>query len=40
VKFGSYPYIDHPEYKTIITLEGADKEEVDAACADLVDALK
>jgi len=22
VSFGSYPFVDHPEYKTVVTLEG------------------
>ena len=29
VSFGSYPLVDHPEYKTIITLEGRSCEEGD-----------
>lgn len=36
VKFGSYPYIDHPEYKCIITVEGISKDDVDVATEDLI----
>jgi molybdopterin-biosynthesis enzyme MoeA-like protein len=36
VKFGSYPYIDHPEYKCIITVEGVSKDDVDIATEDLI----
>jgi len=39
VKFGSYPFIDHPEFKTIITLEGADEQKVEDAVANLLDML-
>jgi hypothetical protein len=27
VKFGSYPFIDHPDFKTIITVEGYNEEK-------------
>jgi molybdenum cofactor synthesis domain-containing protein len=39
VKIGSYPYIDHPEFKTIITVEGYSQEEVENAVRDLIDRL-
>jgi FAD synthetase len=39
VKFGSYPFVDHPEFKTIITLEGADRDGVEAAVAGLLAAV-
>lgn len=39
VKIGSYPYIDHPEYKTILTVEGFSPVEVDTAVSDLIDTL-
>lgn len=39
VKFGSYPFIDHPEFKTIITLEGCDREKVEHAVASLLQAM-
>ena len=39
VKFGSYPFIDHPEFKTIITIEGVSLRKVEDAAVDLVDAL-
>lgn len=39
VKFGSYPFVDHPEYKTIITLEGTDRDSVEHAVAGLLSAM-
>jgi len=36
VKFGCYPYVDHPEYKTIITLEAIDESRVEDAVAELL----
>ncbi len=39
VKFGSYPFVDHPEFKTIITLESADSHDVDVAMSSLLEAL-
>eukprot|EP01038_Epipyxis_sp_PR26KG_P009445 gene9445-12726_t len=36
VKFGSYPFIDHPEFKTIITLEGVNATTVDDALEGLL----
>jgi molybdenum cofactor synthesis domain-containing protein len=36
VKFGSYPFIDHPEYKTIITLESYNQSLLDDAMSDLI----
>jgi len=38
VKFGIYPYIDHPEYKCIIRVEGINKSDVDIATEDLINA--
>ena len=39
VKFGSYPFVDHPEFKTIITLEGPDRDSVEQAVAGLLNVL-
>lgn len=39
VKIGSYPYVDHPEFKTIITVEGYSQEKVENAVRDLIDRL-
>jgi hypothetical protein len=36
VKFGSYPFVDHPEFKTIITLEGTERRRVELAVAALL----
>eukprot|EP00596_Hydrurales_sp_CCMP1899_P000616 CAMPEP_0119050402 /NCGR_PEP_ID=MMETSP1177-20130426/69741_1 /TAXON_ID=2985 /ORGANISM="Ochromonas sp, Strain CCMP1899" /LENGTH=524 /DNA_ID=CAMNT_0007028761 /DNA_START=373 /DNA_END=1947 /DNA_ORIENTATION=+ len=39
VKFGSYPFIDHPEFKTIITVEGTDEYKVEEAVNNLLESL-
>ena len=39
VKFGSYPFIDHPEFKTIITVESIDLTAVDRAVSSMLSAL-
>lgn len=39
VKVGSYPFVDHPEFKTILTIEGESGEVVEDALADLLRAL-
>lgn len=39
IKFGSYPFVDHPEFKTIITVEGRDVTVVDDAVNQLVQSL-
>ena len=39
VDIGSYPDLDHPEYKVKITLDGRDGAAVDAATARLVESL-
>jgi FAD synthetase len=39
VKFGSYPFVDHPEFKTIITLESAERDRVERAVASLLTAV-
>lgn len=39
VKFGSYPFVDHPEFKTIITLDGVERNKVEQAVAGLLEAL-
>lgn len=39
VKIGSYPFVDHPQFKTIITLEAAQAGDVDDAVHVLVEAL-
>jgi len=36
VEIGSYPHVDAREYKVKLTLDGRDREAVDAATADLV----
>jgi molybdenum cofactor synthesis domain-containing protein len=36
VKFGSYPFIDHPEYKTIITIESYNINSLDDATSELI----
>jgi molybdopterin-biosynthesis enzyme MoeA-like protein len=36
VKFGSYPFIDHPEYKTIITIESYNISSLDDATSELI----
>mmetsp|Transcript_17905 Transcript_17905/g.25782 ORF Transcript_17905/g.25782 Transcript_17905/m.25782 type:complete len:199 (-) Transcript_17905:67-663(-) len=37
VKVGAYPFVDHPEYKTIITIQGMNTEKVDNAVAELLE---
>lgn len=37
VKFGSYPFIGHPEFKTIITIEGVSKRQVEEAVEGLLE---
>lgn len=39
VKVGSYPFVDHPDFKTIITVEGEDMQAVDNAVTELLDML-
>ncbi|HZS36672.1 MAG TPA: competence/damage-inducible protein A [Polyangia bacterium] len=39
VQVGSYPKLDHPEYKVKVTLESKQQADVEAATADLVRAL-
>jgi FAD synthetase len=39
VQVGSYPKLDHAEYKVKVTLESKDRAAVEAACAELVKAL-
>jgi molybdenum cofactor synthesis domain-containing protein len=39
VKFGSYPFVDHPEYKTIITIESANLNLLDDATSELIQQL-
>jgi FAD synthetase len=39
VKIGSYPYVEHPEFKTILTVEAAQVTEVEAAVQALITAL-
>jgi molybdopterin-biosynthesis enzyme MoeA-like protein len=39
VKFGSYPFVGHPEFKTIIVVEGSDVQRVEDAVAALLEAL-
>jgi len=39
VKFGSYPFVDHPEFKTIISIEGTIVQQVEDAVANLIDKL-
>lgn len=39
VKFGSYPFVDHPEFKTIITLTGGERRKVELAVAALLQTL-
>jgi molybdenum cofactor synthesis domain-containing protein len=39
VQVGSYPKLDHPEYKVKVTLESKEQSDVEAAAADLVRAL-
>jgi hypothetical protein len=39
VKFGSYPFIDHPEFKTIITVESSDMAAVDRAVSRMLASL-
>ena len=39
VKFGSYPFIDHPEFKTIITVESENVAAVDRAVERMLEAL-
>jgi hypothetical protein len=39
VKFGSYPFVDHPEFKTIITMESAERDRVERAVASLLTAV-
>lgn len=38
-KFGSYPFVNHPEYKTIVTVEASTDEIVDAAVSSMLDTL-
>ena len=39
VKFGSYPFIDHPDFKTIITLESYNLNSLDDALTELIQLL-
>lgn len=39
VKIGSYPFVDHPEFKTIITLTAETVEQVEEAVAGLLEVL-
>ena len=39
VKIGSYPFVDHPEFKTIISIEGIVAQQVEDAVASLIDKL-
>jgi hypothetical protein len=39
VKIGSYPFVDHPEFKTIISIEGKVAQQVEDAVASLIDKL-
>lgn len=39
VKFGSYPFVDHPEYKTIITIESYNPNLLDDAMSELIQLL-
>lgn len=39
VKIGSYPYVEHPEFKTIITVEAPQAAQVEAAVQAVVEAL-
>ncbi|HVZ75139.1 MAG TPA: molybdopterin-binding protein [Polyangia bacterium] len=39
VEIGSYPHLDQPEYRVKITLDGRDRDAVDAATAALVERL-
>jgi hypothetical protein len=39
VQVGSYPKLDHPEYKVKVTLESKERADVEAAAAELVVAL-
>lgn len=39
VKVGSYPFVDHPEFKTIITVEASSIEAVETAVQGLVETL-
>lgn len=39
VKIGSYPYVEHPEFKTIITVEAPQVAQVEAAVQAVVEAL-
>ena len=38
-KFGSYPFVNHPEYKTIVTVEGSTDDIVDSAVSSMLDML-
>jgi FAD synthetase len=37
VKVGAYPFVDHPDFKTIITIQGVSQEKVDVAVAELLE---
>ena len=39
VKIGSYPFVDHPEFKTIITIQGESVEMVEDAVSGLVESV-
>lgn len=39
VKFGSYPFVDHPDFKTILTVEGLQRAKVEQAVAGVLEAL-
>ena len=37
VKVGAYPFVDHPDFKTIITVQASESSQVDAAVAELLE---
>jgi FAD synthetase len=39
VKFGSYPFVNRTDYKTILTVQGEEEEEVEAAVNQLLEAI-
>lgn len=39
VKVGAYPFVDHPDFKTIITVQGKEREKVDAAVAEMLEVM-
>jgi len=39
IAFGSYPFFNNPNFKTVITLEGTDVEELEEATSSLVESL-